>query len=77
LIRSVQYYASTFKTFTLSFDVTNFQTIRKLKNSKSTYEDVSKYVQIQVVHFAKLKKFGAKCFQKVARNSPNRQTKYL
>jgi len=40
-IRSVQYYTCTFKIFTLSFDVTNFQTIGKLKNSKSTYEYVS------------------------------------
>jgi len=36
LIRSVHYHASTFKTFTLSFDVMNFQTsISKLKNSNS------------------------------------------
>jgi len=37
---------STFKTFTLSFDVMIFQTISKLKNTKSIHEYISKYVQI-------------------------------
>ena len=44
--RSVQYHTSTFKTFTLSFDVMNFQTTSTLRNSKSSYEYVTKYVQI-------------------------------
>jgi len=46
MTRSVEYHASTFETYTLSFDVMNFQAISKLKNRKSTYEYVSKYVQI-------------------------------
>jgi len=33
LITTAQYHASTFKTFTLSFDIMNFQTISKLKSS--------------------------------------------
>jgi len=32
-MKGVQYHTSTFKTSTLSFDVMNFQTISKLKNS--------------------------------------------
>jgi len=45
-IRSVKNYILTVKTITLSFDVTNLQTISKLENSNHTYEYVSKYVQI-------------------------------
>jgi len=45
-MRSIKNYVTTFKTITLSFDVTNFQTISKLINSNPTYEYVSKYVQI-------------------------------
>jgi len=45
-ITSIKNHAPTFKTITLSFDVTNLQTISRLKNSNPTYEYVRKYVQI-------------------------------
>jgi len=75
LIRSVQSHASTFKTFALSFDVMNFQTMSKLKNSKSTYEYVSKYVQIYRSYISPNHKIWGQMLSKIARNSPKRQTK--
>jgi len=43
-VRSVKNHSPTFKAITLSFFVTNFQNISKLKNSNPAYEYVSKSV---------------------------------
>jgi len=71
--RSVQYHACTFKIFTLSCGVINFQTISKLKNSTSTceYTGKARTCKYSGHKFRQTKTFGAKN----ARNSPNRQTK--
>jgi len=61
----------------LSFDVMNFQTISKLKNSKPTYESVSKYVQIYRSYISPNQKFGAKCFKKLPEIRQIAKQKYL
>ena len=65
----------TYKIITLSFDVMNFQTISKLKNKKPIYVHVSKHMQIYRACISQNQKFGAKCFQNIAKNSKNLQTK--
>jgi len=64
-----------FKIITLSFDVTNFQTISKLKNKNPIYVHVSKQMQIYGACISQNQEFGAKCFQNIAKNSTNLQTK--
>jgi len=55
----------------------NFRTINKLKNSESTYEYVSKCVQIYKSYISPNQKFWSQMLSKIARNSPSQQTKYL
>ena len=49
-IRNVENHTPTIKTITLSFNVTNFQTISKLSSSNLTYVYESKHVQIYRAH---------------------------
>ena len=65
----IRYNAPTFKTITLSFDVTNFQTISKRKNSNPTYVYVlSKNCEKSLNR--QTKKFVTKRFQNLP-NFPN------
>jgi len=77
--RSVQYHASTFKIFTLSFGVINFQTISKIKNSTSTCEYIDKAHTCKYSGhtFRQTKTFGAKSFQKMAKIRQIAKQKYL
>ena len=78
LIRSVQYHASTFKTFTLSFGVMNFPTISKLTYSKFTYAYVSKDAQIYGLYISLNQKIWSQMLsknrQKFAKPNIYRQT---
>ena len=60
---------------TFNIDVMHFQTISKLKNNKSTYENVCKYVQIFRSYISSNQNIWSQMISKIARNSSNRQTK--
>jgi len=76
MITSVKYHVYTFKSFTLSFGVMNFQTISKLKNSlhMNIYE---MRANMQVVHFAKPENLKSNAFKKSPEIHQIAKPKYL
>ena len=75
LIRFAQCYVSTLKTFTIPFDVMNFQNIGNPKNSKFTYNNASKYMQIYRSSISPNNKIWSQMLSKNARNSPKSPNK--